>query len=135
MSAHGHWGNVGNGTPDEMIAWNAIARLINAGGVPAAQQAGRLASLAHEAGSAEAEAGDVLAEGDAPGDAGYREGSYWLAIDRSEDLLLADCRGGEREADQRRAVQALCEAVRDAYERGYRDQAGQIPAAGPAASQ
>jgi hypothetical protein len=116
-----------------MIAWNAIARLINADGVPAAQQAGRLASLAYGAGSAEA--GDVLAEGDAPGAAGYREGRYWLAIDRSEDLLLADCRSVEREADQRRSVQAFCEAVRDAYELGYRDQAGKIPASGPAASQ
>jgi len=115
--------------------------------VPAPQQASRLEAITRAAGFDEAGAYLSEVEGlgasDIDADAGlaalrddfndYTEGPYWRAINRSEDLLLADCRGGEREAEQRRAVEAVCALVRQAYDAGRQHRLGLSLADTPAA--
>ncbi len=153
--SHSHWkSDTDNHITNEMVVWNQIARFVASDGVIGSREFDIAATKANRAGYHLAD--DYLslfkAVVDGPHDSAdtksrlldlkdvfenYLDGPYFQNIATSEDRLLSDCQAGDPEvqARQRDAVISACNAIRDAFERGfrYRVNGGVIDAARSAA--
>jgi hypothetical protein len=111
MSGHIHWSSQDQKFGKEMIAWNAISRLLQQGGIPARENAKQVIALAVERGTTEA-TDRLEQDGECDIKELMNDSDYILGVDASETVLL----NMSETPEQRKAIKDICQIVVGAYE-------------------
>ena len=108
MSGHIHWSLKDQKFGKEMIAWNALSRLLQQEKTPILDDAKQVIALAESRGYDEAV--ELLEEGYAIEEI-LQDSDYLLLIDESETILL----NMTETPEQRKAVKEVCQSVTSCF--------------------